>query len=83
MIKKTPSWILRNKITKEVIMETYDIRKVNALNTSKYEAVPILSYLYQVNAEIKAGSKIDNTPECGGPKKNSWTIITASTSKGE
>lgn len=46
---KTTSWILRNKETKEVICETFDKRKVDALNTEKYEAVPILEYLVSLN----------------------------------
>jgi len=47
---KTASWILRNKETKEVICETFDQRKVAALNTDKYEAIPILEYLASLNA---------------------------------
>lgn len=35
-------------------METFDIRKVNALNTSKYEAVDIAKYLGELNAKIAA-----------------------------
>lgn len=46
---QTASWVLRNKFTKEVVCETFDIRKVRALNTDKYEAVPILEYLYSLN----------------------------------
>jgi hypothetical protein len=45
------SWVLRNKITKEVICETYDPRKVAALNTDKYEAVPIQEYLGSLNGK--------------------------------
>ncbi len=45
----TASWILRNKITKEVICETFDPSKVTALNTEKYEAVPIQEYLGSLN----------------------------------
>jgi len=48
---KTASWILRNKQTKEVICETFDRRKVDALNTAKYEAVPILDYLVSINSK--------------------------------
>jgi hypothetical protein len=48
------SWILRNKTTKEVICETFDPRKVAALNTAKYDAVPILAYLQEINRQIKA-----------------------------
>lgn len=47
---KTASWVIRNKVTKEVVCETFDARKVSALNTAKYEAVPILEYLQSLNA---------------------------------
>lgn len=49
----TASWILRNKETGEVIMETFDKAKVAALNTAKYEAVPIQEYLGAMNGGIK------------------------------
>lgn len=52
----TQSWVIRNKATKAVIMETFDRRKVEALNTEKYEAVSILEYLVGLNAEIKANA---------------------------
>lgn len=48
---KTASWVIRNKETKEVIMETFDKRKVDVLNTEKYEAVPILEYLISINGK--------------------------------
>ena len=50
---KTASWVLRNKTTKEVICETFDSRKVELLNTEKYEAVPILEYLVEFNRSVK------------------------------
>jgi hypothetical protein len=53
-LTRTVSWILRNKTTKEVICETFNERKVAALNTAKYEAVPILAYLQELNRSIKA-----------------------------
>lgn len=43
------SWIVRNKATGEVVMETYDRKKVDALNTAKYEAVPVLQHLQELN----------------------------------
>lgn len=46
---KTASWVIRNKATGEVILETFDPRKVAALNTAKYEAVPIREYLESLN----------------------------------
>lgn len=39
------SWVIRDKSTGAVIMETFDRRKVDALNTAKYEAVPIIGHL--------------------------------------
>lgn len=50
---RTASWVLRNKTTKEVICETFDVRKAAALNTEKYEAVPILEYLQSLNTPQK------------------------------
>lgn len=46
---KQTSWIIRNRLTGEVIMETFDRKKVDTLNTKKYEAVPILDYLVSLN----------------------------------
>ncbi len=48
-IRPTASWVIRNKASREVIMETFDRRKVNALNTETYEAVPIQEYLGSIN----------------------------------
>lgn len=46
---KTASWVIREKVSKKVICETYDPAKVAALNKTKYEAVPILEYLASLN----------------------------------
>lgn len=46
---KTASWVIKNKETGAVMFETFDINKVNALNTDNYEAVPILEYLVSLN----------------------------------
>jgi hypothetical protein len=51
---KTASWVIRNKATKEVICETYNKRTIDALNTAKYEAVPIMQYLQGVNKALKS-----------------------------
>lgn len=48
------SWVIREKATGKVLFETFDRKKVDALNTAKYEAVPILDYLVGLNAAIKA-----------------------------
>jgi GNAT superfamily N-acetyltransferase len=47
--REAASWVIRNKETREVIMETFDRKKVDALNTEKYEAVPIGEYLASLN----------------------------------
>lgn len=46
---RTASWVIKVKETGEVLFETFDKRKVAALNTEKYEAVPILDYLVSIN----------------------------------
>lgn len=51
---KPASWVIRNKKTGEVVMETFDKAKVDALNTSKYEAVSIMEHLQGLND--KAGA---------------------------
>lgn len=43
------SWVIRNKRTGEVIMETYSKKVVSILNTTKYEAVPVQQHLVEVN----------------------------------
>lgn len=50
---KIASWVIRNKDTKEVICETFNPKAIAALNTAKYEAVPILDYLVQLSLHIK------------------------------
>jgi len=49
--RPTASWVIRNKATGEVVMETFDRKKVDALNTEKYEAVPIGKYLAGLNGK--------------------------------
>lgn len=43
------SWVIRVKATGAVICETFNARAVAALNTAKYEAVPIGEYLASLN----------------------------------
>jgi hypothetical protein len=51
--RTTASWVIREKETGVVIMETFDKKKIDALNESRYEAVPILTYLQELNMRIK------------------------------
>lgn len=58
--QRTASWILKDKTTGEVVMETFDRKKVDALNTEKYVAVPIHEYLASLNAP-KAEPTVEKT----------------------
>jgi hypothetical protein len=42
---RVSSWIIRNKHTGEVIMETWDSKKFRRMNTEKYEIVPVQDHL--------------------------------------
>ena len=43
------SWIIVEKSTGKAVMETYDPRKVAALNAEKYAAIPARDYLAGLN----------------------------------
>lgn len=45
----TASWVIREKATGKVLFETFDKKKVDALNTAKYEAISIGEYLASLN----------------------------------
>lgn len=47
------SWVVREKATRRVLFETFSKRIVAALNTDRYEAVPILTYLGEINGRPK------------------------------
>lgn len=50
---KTASWVVRNKHTKEVVAETFNSNVAKAINKKKYEAVPTMEYLCELNRNIK------------------------------
>ena len=50
-LQRTASWVIKNKKTGEVVMETFDRKKVDALNTQKYVAVPIVEHLASIGRE--------------------------------
>ena len=55
-LRDVASWVIRNKETGEVVMETFDRAKVEALNTEKYEAVPVEQHLQELNEKLRAAS---------------------------
>lgn len=63
----TKSWVIREKATGNVVMETFDRKKVDALNTAKYEAVPVAQHLAQLNAKSKAAAPQDQTTALATP----------------
>lgn len=50
MSAPTASWVVRDKQSGKVILETYEKRVVDALNTERYEAVPIIEHLASLNS---------------------------------
>jgi len=45
----TASWVIKEKATGKVIAETFQRKVAQAVNTEKYEAVPIMKYLASLN----------------------------------
>lgn len=54
--KTSASWVVREKQSGKVLFETFDKKKVDNLNTDKYEVVPAYKYLTELNSKI-SGTK--------------------------
>jgi hypothetical protein len=72
---KDASWVVKNKATGEILFETFDKAKVDALNTSKYEAVPIYEHLTGLNKKpvyvnMRLEDSDGNTVEWRGSEEN-------------
>jgi hypothetical protein len=50
------SWVIREKATGQVVLETFDKKKVDALNTQRYEAVPIREHLAGLSQKPETSS---------------------------
>lgn len=50
---KTASWVIVSKDTGKAVFETFEKRTVDAINTDRYAAVPILDYLVNINRIIR------------------------------
>ena len=59
------SSVIRDKATGRPVMETSDPKKLAALNTAKYEAVPVLQHLQEVNDPTSLAGKAarEGTPQ--------------------
>lgn len=53
-LSRTASWVIVRRETGEAVLETFNPRLVERINTQAYEAVPILAYLQAFNASVKA-----------------------------
>lgn len=64
------SWVLKEKATGQVVMETTDPKKVAALNTEKYVAVPIAEHLagLDVTAPAAPANPANPSPQ-GTPRE--------------
>ena len=49
----TTSWVIVERSTGNALFETFNPKLVAAINTIRYQVVPILEYLQALNAEIK------------------------------
>lgn len=54
---KTTSWVVVNKTTRTAIFETFKQNVAKAINTEKYEALPIEDYLIELNTRIQVEGK--------------------------
>lgn len=57
------SWVIRERATGDTVMETFDRRAVEALNTEKYEAVPARQYLEGFNRATREAGGVQPTNE--------------------
>lgn len=51
------SWVIKNKKTGKILLETFNKQLADAINTNIYEVIPILEHLASINGKSKAGDK--------------------------
>ena len=52
-LEQTASWVIREKHTGRAVFETFDSGCLEVVKDTKFEAVPILLYLQELNRKIK------------------------------
>jgi hypothetical protein len=83
-LSRTASWAVRDKATGEVVMETFDKKKADALNTEKYEAVPIAEHLASLStkpAETKPAKPASEVAKTATPAPKPASATAESASK--
>ena len=48
-LQKDSSWVIKDKLTGEILFETFQKSLVDKINKDKYVAVPILQHLQELN----------------------------------
>lgn len=74
----TSSWVIKEKGTGAIVMETFQKKVVTALNPEKYEAVPIQEHLAGLNKALRAGEldAVSLQPRCiGNPVPGSQHVV--------
>jgi hypothetical protein len=51
---ETASWVIVERATGKAALETFSASVADKVNREKYDVLPILEYLQQLNAAIKA-----------------------------
>lgn len=77
--QKPASWVIREKETGKVVMETFDQKKVDALNTAKYEAVPIHDHLASINTPEKRAASVPKETIKATPEPLATSTTTTAT----
>lgn len=54
---KTSSWIIVDKSTGEAVMETFEQSTADAINRNKFDVIPALEYLQQLNRSIEGAAQ--------------------------
>ena len=52
-VMRTASWVIVNKSSNKAIFETFNESVISKINQEKYQAIPILAYLQNLNKAIK------------------------------
>lgn len=52
---ESASWVIVDRATGKAVFETFSKRIATAINLERYDVVPILQYLQDINRQIREG----------------------------
>lgn len=55
---RTASWVIRKKGSIAGLYETFNKELADKINKEKYEAIPILQYLQELNSALRRGAQL-------------------------